>query len=89
MKTNKKIYDTTSGFRAIDKSVIKFFSENYPVEYPEPISSVDLLLKKYTIREVAVKMNKREEGISSISSWKSAYYMINVMLSILLLRKVK
>ncbi|MBE6158956.1 MAG: glycosyltransferase family 2 protein [Firmicutes bacterium] len=89
LKTGKKIYDTTSGFRAINKKIIKIFASDYPVEYPEPISTVNVLLKKYTVREVPVKMKKREEGVSSISSWKSAYYMINVMLSILLLRRVK
>ena len=89
LKTGKKIYDTTSGFRAIDRNIIKLFCSDYPVEYPEPISSVNVLLKKYIIREVPVEMKKREEGVSSISSWKSAYYMINVMLSILLLRRVK
>ncbi len=89
LKTGKKIYDTTSGFRAINKKIIKIFASDYPVEYPEPISTVNVLLKKYNVREVPVKMKKREEGVSSISSWKSAYYMINVMLSILLLRRVK
>ena len=38
--TGKKIYDTTSGMRAIDKKLIVNFSEDYPTEYPEPISTV-------------------------------------------------
>ena len=37
--TSKKIYDTTSGFRAVDKELIKKFSNSYPVEYPEPVST--------------------------------------------------
>ena len=88
-KTGTKIYDTTSGFRAIDKSIILLFASEYPVEYPEPISTVNALLKKYKVKEIPVRMKARENGVSSISSWKSAYYMINVIMSIMLLKRVK
>lgn len=84
LKTKKKIYDTTSGFRAINKNIIKLYSVSYPVEYPEPISTVNALLRGYKVDEVQVKMKPRQAGVSSISAWKSAYYMVNVVLSILL-----
>lgn len=87
LKTKKKIYDTTSGFRAVDKKVIKHFADSYPTEYPEPISTVDILKKGNVVSEVPVSMNEREGGVSSITSWKTAYYMVNVILSILLIRK--
>ena len=86
MKTKKKIYDTTSGFRAADRNVISIFKDEYPTEYPEPISSVDVLLSGYTIDEVPVEMKPRMEGKSSISKFKSVYYMINVVLSILIMK---
>ena len=82
--TGKKIYDTTSGFRAVNRNLIKYFAANYPVEYPEPVSTVEMLKQKKRICEVPVSMNERENGISSIKSWKNIYYMINVILSILL-----
>jgi len=85
-RTKFKIYDTTSGFRAINKEVLKLFCNDYPREYPEPISSVNALLNGYKISEIPVQMKEREGGTSSITSWKSAYYMINVFLSILLLK---
>ena len=81
--TGVKIYDTTSGFRAINKKLIKYFATNYPVEYPEPVSTVDILKKGYSIKEVSVSMNERENGVSSIRAWKNVYYMINVVLSII------
>lgn len=81
--TKKKIYDTTSGFRAIDRNLIKLFSRDYPVEYPEPVSTATILRKKYEVEEVPVKMNERENGVSSIRKWKNVYYMFNVILSIL------
>ena len=87
LKTKKKICDTTSGFRAVDKKVLKHFANSYPTEYPEPISTVDVIKKGNVVLEVPVSMNEREGGVSSITSWKTIYYMINVILSILLIRK--
>lgn len=84
MVTHKKIYDTTSGFRACNKKIIKEFSIEYPLEYPEPITTAELLKEGYSVSEVAVSMNERTGGQSSIKAWKNAYYMINVILSILL-----
>ena len=81
--TKKRIYDTTSGYRACNREIIHQFSKNYPVEYPEPISTVSMLKKGYIVDEVQVNMNERISGISSIKSWKSVYYMINVFLSII------
>lgn len=81
--TGKKIYDVTSGFRAANKIVIADFAKSYPIDYPEPITNTELLKKKYNIKEVAVSMNEREGGISSINSWKTVYFMINVILSVL------
>lgn len=80
--TKKKVYDTTSGFRACGKDIIKKFKNNYSIEYPEPITTVELLKEGYKIDEVSVKMNEREKGLSSIHTWKKVYYMINVILSI-------
>ena len=89
LKTKKKIYDTTSGFRAIDKNLIKLFTEIYPIEYPEPISTVYVLNHNYKVDEIGVNMKERKEGKSSIHTWKNFYYMINVILTILLLKRGK
>ena len=83
--TKQKVYDTTSGFRAVNKSIINDFASNYPVEYPEPITTVEILKKGYRLSEISVKMNERKGGKSSIHSWKNAYYMINVLLSIFII----
>ena len=89
-KTKFKVYDTTSGFRAVNRKVMESFCLSYPVEYPEPISIVQMLAQKNVIKEVPVSMNERTGGVSSIRKWKSAYYMFNVVLSILCVgKKVK
>ena len=82
--TKKKIYDTTSGFRAVDRKLIERFASDYPVEYPEPVSTTEVLRLGYRVEEVPVSMNEREGGQSSIKAWKNIYYMINVYLSIIM-----
>lgn len=81
--TGKTLKDVTSGFRAANKLVIADFAKSYPIDYPEPITNTELLKKNYRIKEVGVSMNEREGGKSSIHSWKNVYYMINVVLSVL------
>ena len=86
LKTGKRVYDTTSGFRAVNKKIIKEFISEYPVEYPEPISTVSVIKKGYIVSEVPVSMNERENGVSSIRAWKNIYYMLNVIVSIIITR---
>lgn len=80
----KQITDPTSGFRAVNKEVIKIFAKNYPIEYPEPESTMELLINNYNIVEVPVSMNERQGGKSSINVWKSADYMIKVSLALII-----
>lgn len=84
LKAHKRIYDTTSGYRAINRKLIEKFAEDYSSEYPEPISIVAALLNGAKIKEVPVTMAARGGGKSSITMHKSAYYMINVVLQILI-----
>ena len=79
--TGKKIYDTTSGYRAVNKRVIKKFANDYPSDYPEPDTNLRLLRQKYKIEEIPVEMNQRNTGKSSITPLKSIYYMIKVSLA--------
>ena len=82
--TGIKIYDVTSGFRAINKKMIKIFSENYAQDYPEPESIVTASIFKCKIIEVPVLMHERIGGESSISPLRSIYYMIKVSIAIIL-----
>ena len=84
--TGKRVYDTTSGFRAVSKELIYDFYLSYPSEYPEPVTTAEVLRKKYRVSEVPVEMNEREGGISSIRAWKNIYYMLNVCLALLAIK---
>ena len=84
--SRKRVHDPTSGFRAANKKIISYFANNYPLEYPEPISNFELLRSnKVSVKEVPVRMNKRVGGKSSINSWKTIYAGFNVLLSIIIL----
>jgi len=80
----QSLKDTTSGYRAVGRRVIEFFTENYPTDYPEVEALVLLKKNGFTIREVPVKMAAREHGKSSITPLKSVYYMIKVLLAVLM-----
>jgi len=54
--TGQRITDTTSGFRAVNKGAIEFFTRNYPDDYPE-VEAIALFYKAgFNIMETAVKM---------------------------------
>jgi glycosyltransferase involved in cell wall biosynthesis len=78
-----KIYDSTSGFRAINKKALKVVVNNYPDEYPEPESLITFHLNQLNILEIPVNMKERIGGVSSISTLNSLYYMIKVSLRII------
>lgn len=80
----QRITDPTSGFRAVNRRLIKLFVEYYPDDYPEPEVLVYLHRKKVKILEVSVSMKHREYGVSSIQMYRSIYYVIKVTLAILI-----
>lgn len=82
--TGKKIYDPTSGFRAVNRKIIHLFADNYPSDYPEPDTIVTIIKKDFKVSEIPVKMHERANGQSSISLMKSVYYMIKVSLAIII-----
>ena len=84
--TKAKIYDTTSGFRAVDKKIIEIFSKEYPYDYPEPCTNMEMILRGKQIKEIPVKMYNRTTGVSSISPLKSVKYMLKVTLSLFLMK---
>lgn len=81
-----RIYDVTSGFRAVNREYIRFFASEYAQDYPEPEAIVTSTLKGARIKEIPVVMTERMGGTSSINGIKSVYYMIKVSVSVLITR---
>ena len=76
------ITDPTSGFRLYNERAIRLFATDYPHDYPEVEAVLMLHHHRLQMDEVAVRMYARGGGVSSISSGKSAYYMVKVLLAL-------
>ncbi len=81
-----EVKDVTSGYRIVNRKFIKLYSKEYAQDYPEPEAIVFANIHGAKIAEIPVIMNERLGGKSSISPFKSIYYMIKVSLAIILYR---
>lgn len=79
-----RIKDVTSGYRAVNRKYIDLFSKEYAQDYPEPEALVQCSLSGARIMEIPVVMKERTGGSSSITIFKSVYYMIKVSLALVL-----
>jgi glycosyltransferase involved in cell wall biosynthesis len=76
------ISDPTSGFRIYNRRAIRLFARDYPHDYPEVEAVLMLHHHHLRMEEIGVRMFQRGGGVSSISSGKSAYYMVKVLLAL-------
>jgi glycosyltransferase involved in cell wall biosynthesis len=83
LASGRWITDTTSGFRALDRQALIFFSNDYPIDHPEAEALLMLLQKGFVIKEVPIKMRSRQAG-SSLFTWVRAIkYPIRVLIGFL------
>lgn len=80
----RSYYDTTSGYRMVNKKGINLFANYYPQDYPEVETIVYAVKNGLNVKEISVNMNQRQGGKSSITPIKSMYYMIKVTLASLI-----
>jgi len=80
----RKVTDPTSGFRALNRRAISFCADDYPFDYPEPEAVVLMKRAGLEIHEIPVTMNPRYGGQSSITPFRSAYYMVKVIMAIVI-----
>jgi glycosyltransferase involved in cell wall biosynthesis len=78
----RRVSDPTSGFRLYNRRGIALFARDYPHDYPEVEAVLMVHFHRLKMREVSVRMLRRDGGVSSIGSGKSVYYMIKVLLAI-------
>ena len=86
LDSSQIISDPTSGFRLMDKTAMAIFSQYYPIDFPEPITTAWALRRNLPILDCSVNMRERTSGKSSISSFKAIIYMIRVLCYISLSR---
>jgi glycosyltransferase involved in cell wall biosynthesis len=85
LRCGARVTDPTSGFRAAGREAIELFARSYPPDYPEPESIAVAARAGLAVREIAVRMSERLHGESSISPWRSFYYLVKVSLALALL----
>jgi glycosyltransferase involved in cell wall biosynthesis len=78
----QRVTDTTSGFRAMNARAIELFADEYPYDYPEVEATVLIFRHRLRLVEVPVTMRQREAGRSSITVFRSLYYMGKVSLAL-------
>jgi glycosyltransferase involved in cell wall biosynthesis len=78
----QRVTDTTSGFRAMNGRGIRLFAADYPHDYPEVEATVLVFRHRLRMVEVPVTMRQRETGRSSITVFRSLYYMGKVSLAL-------
>src|SRR5204863_3765043 len=76
------VTDPTAGFRLYNRRGIALFARDYPHDYPEVEAILMLHVHRLRMREIPVRMFQRGGGSSSISSGKSLYYMVKVLLAV-------
>lgn len=78
----KAVSDPTSGFVGVNRKALEVFSRSFPLEYPEIEALVVLQRRRFRFEEVPCKMRPRTTGRSSITAFKSIYYMVHVLLGV-------
>ncbi len=81
-RTGATFTDTTSGFRAVGVEGIELFARTYPTDFPEVESLVLASRNGLRLEEVPVRMSPRGHGQSSITGFRSAYYMARVTVAL-------
>jgi glycosyltransferase involved in cell wall biosynthesis len=75
-----RIYDPTSGYRALSKKAQHYLVDHYPTRFSEPEVLLDILKKGFVIKEIPSEMKPRVFGKSSISVVKAIGLMIYIFI---------
>jgi len=86
LATRTKITDPTSGFRAVNRRGIRFFSLHYPQAYlGDTVESLVLLVRQgMTAEEVPAKMSQRKHGTSSVGFIVGLVHTLRITLAVLI-----
>jgi glycosyltransferase involved in cell wall biosynthesis len=78
----RPVHDPTSGFVGVNRTALSVFSRSFPLEYPEIEALVVLQRRRFRFVEVPCRMRPRRTGRSSITPFRSLYYMVHVLLGV-------
>ncbi len=85
--TGAAITDPTSGFKGYLRQIYRYYSEynHFPDDYPDADILVKMLKMGYTVRELPISARRREHGVSMHSGLKPLVYLLQILLSILII----
>jgi glycosyltransferase involved in cell wall biosynthesis len=78
----KPVRDPTSGFVGVNRTALGVFSKSFPLEYPEIEALVVLQRRAFQFQEIPCNMRPRAAGRSTITAFKSVYYIVHVLLGV-------
>lgn len=82
--TGQKFTDTSSGFRAFRKPVIRLFAKEYPVEYMDSVEALLIASKNgFKVSEIPVQMRERSAGQPSNRNFRLVYYFLRLLIVLL------
>ena len=81
-----KITDPTSGFRAANRDVIRFFSRHYPQNWlGDTVEAlVEVARYGFVVREVPTRMQARRHGRSAVGSFAGFIHTLRIILAVLI-----
>lgn len=79
-----RLTDTTSGFRAVDRTTIAFFARDYPAEYlGDTVEALVMATRAgLTVAQVPVHMRPRAAGVASQSPVRSGLYLLRALFAL-------
>jgi glycosyltransferase involved in cell wall biosynthesis len=78
----KWVLDPTSGYVGVNREALAVFSRSFPLEYPEIEALVVLKRKAFRFQEIPCEARPRRAGRSTITTVKSVYYILHVLLGV-------
>ena len=80
----RSIFDTTSGFRAYNRDVIRVCQYDFPKDFPDAPLLIALARRGFRLDEVPVVMRERQAGRSFYTLGKQLYYPYKNLLASLM-----
>lgn len=82
----RKVTDPTSGFRAVNRRAIRFFSRHYPQAWlGDTVEAlVELSRHDFEIKEVPIKMVRRRRGTSTVGFAAGVLHTLRIIIAVLI-----
>lgn len=81
--TKQRITDINSGFKAMNRDIITYIAENYPLRHPAFEATIEMGRRGYRIKEVSVQMRLRRYGKSEFTKKRFVLFPLKMIISLI------